>query len=66
MDIPQITVILNWTNHKNASGYYSIHLRITINRTSKYFKIEIPKKGKSTAVVRCGWCLGKKFTSVFL
>jgi hypothetical protein len=44
MDIPHITVILNWRNYKNASGCYSIHLRITINRTSKYFKIETPKK----------------------
>jgi site-specific recombinase XerD len=44
MDIPNIAVILNWRNHKNASGCYSIHLRITINRTSKYFKIETPKK----------------------
>jgi hypothetical protein len=66
MDIPHITVILNWRNYKNASGCYSIHLRITINRTSKYFKIETPKKVTPQQWVGCGRCLGKKIASVFL
>src|SRR5665647_1414491 len=44
MDIPQIAVVWNWRNQDNISGDYSIHLRITINRVSKYYKIQIPKK----------------------
>ena len=44
MDIPQIAVVWNWRNQNNVTGGYSIHLRITINRVSKYFKIQIPKK----------------------
>jgi len=44
MIIPQIGVVLNWRNKTNKSGFYSIHLRITINRDSKYYKVQIPKK----------------------
>ena len=44
MIIPQVSVVLNWRNETNKGGLYSIHLRITINRDSKYFKIAIPKK----------------------
>ena len=44
MNLPQIGVVCNWRNETNSSGLYSIHLRITIDRTSKYYKIPIPKK----------------------
>lgn len=44
MLIPQICAVLNWRNHANKRGVYSIHLRITIQRISKYYKIDIPQK----------------------
>ena len=44
MDIPKISVVWNWRNQNNITGVYSIHLRISINRISKYYKIQIPKK----------------------
>ena len=44
MIIPSMSVVLNWRNEKNKTGLYSVHLRITIDRESKYYKIEIPKK----------------------
>lgn len=44
MNIPQTSVVFNWRNEANKSGVYSIHLRITINRISKYFKIATPQK----------------------
>ncbi len=44
MDIPQIAIVWNWRNQYNIKGDYSVHLRITINRISKYFKILLPKK----------------------
>lgn len=44
MTLPQIAVVFNWRNEINSSGLYSIHLRITINRTSKYYKIDVPQK----------------------
>ena len=44
MVIPQLAMVLNWRNEKNKKGLYSIHLRITIDRNSRYFKIEVPQK----------------------
>ncbi len=44
MDIPQIAIVWNWRNQDNIKGDYSVHLRITINRISKYFKVSLPKK----------------------
>src|ERR1700739_1375286 len=44
MTIPQMTVVFNWRNEKNKSGFYSIHLRITIDRVSKYYTIPVPQK----------------------
>lgn len=44
MNLPQISVVFNWRNEKNKSGLYSIHLRITIDRDSRYFKIPVPQK----------------------
>lgn len=42
--MPQVAVIWNWRNQDNVGGRYSIHLRITYNRISRYYKIAIPKK----------------------
>ena len=44
MDIPKISVALELENQNNINGVYSMHLRIFINRISKYYKIQIPKK----------------------
>ena len=44
MTIPHVAVVLNWRNHDNKSGLFSVYLRITIDRVSRYFKIPIPKK----------------------
>lgn len=44
MNLPNIAVVFNWRNEKNASGLYSLHLRITIDRTSRYYKIPVPQK----------------------
>lgn len=44
MDIPKISVVWNWGNQNNITDVYSIHLCISINRISKYYKIQIPKK----------------------
>lgn len=44
MNLPQISVVYNWRNEKNKSRLYSIHLRITIERVSRYYKIEVPQK----------------------
>jgi site-specific recombinase XerD len=42
--MPQISVVFNWRNETNKSGVYSIHLRITINRDSRYYTIPMPQK----------------------
>ena len=44
MLIPIVSVVLNWRGETNKSGLYSIHLRITIDRVSRYYKIQIPQK----------------------
>jgi len=44
MNIPQIAIVWNWRNLDNVGGCYSIHIRITLNRTSRYYKISVPKK----------------------
>ena len=44
MYLPQIAVLLNWRKEVNVSGKYSIHLRITLNRTSRYYTIQVPEK----------------------
>lgn len=36
--------MLNWRNEKNVHGLYSVYLRITIDRNSKYLKIAVPQK----------------------
>lgn len=48
MHLPTVTPILNWRNETNKSGEYPIHLRITINRKSKYYKIPLPQKVKES------------------
>ncbi|MEK7227833.1 MAG: hypothetical protein AAB681_00570, partial [Patescibacteria group bacterium] len=44
MNLPQVSVVFNWRNEDNKSELYSIHLRITINRDSRYYKIPLPQK----------------------
>jgi len=44
MHLPQVTAIFNWRKETNVSGLYSIHLRITLNRVAKYYKIDTPVK----------------------
>ncbi|RYZ26111.1 MAG: hypothetical protein EOO10_16480, partial [Chitinophagaceae bacterium] len=44
MLIPVVTVVFNWRSETNKSGLYSIHLRITIDRVSRYYKVQIPSK----------------------
>ncbi|MEI9943955.1 MAG: site-specific integrase [Chitinophagaceae bacterium] len=44
MVIPQIAVVFNWRNERNKSGLFSVYLRITIERNSKYYKIDVPQK----------------------
>ncbi len=44
MYLPQIAVLLNWRKDVNVSEKYPIHLRIILNRVSKYHMIEVPEK----------------------
>jgi site-specific recombinase XerD len=44
MNLPTLEVVFNWRNEANKKGLYSIHLRITINRDSRYYKIPLPQK----------------------
>ena len=44
MIIPSISVVINRKSTKSKTGLYPIHLRITIDRESKYYKIEVPQK----------------------
>src|SRR5664279_2916729 len=44
MNMPHIAVVLNWRNQDNVTERYSIHLRITIYRIARYYKIDVPKK----------------------
>src|SRR5215218_9903229 len=44
MLIPLVTVVFNWRGETNKSGLYSIYLRITIDRVSRYYKIQSPQK----------------------
>ena len=39
-----VTPLINYRNKTNANGFYSIHLRVTINRQQRYYKIKIPQK----------------------
>lgn len=44
MKIPSISVVFNFRNKKNKKRLYSIYLRITLNRRSKYVRIPTPLK----------------------
>lgn len=46
MKIPRIAVVLNWRNETNKSELYSVHIRIKINNTARYYKIDTPQKIK--------------------
>ena len=37
------TPVFNRTNAKNKSGLYSIHIRVTLDRETKYFNPDLPK-----------------------
>ena len=37
------TPVFNRTNAKNKSGYYSIHIRVTLDRQTKYLNPDLPK-----------------------
>ncbi|MBS1598476.1 MAG: site-specific integrase [Bacteroidetes bacterium] len=43
---PTCKPVLNWRNKIRTSKTYPIHLRITIDRISRYFPIELPQKIK--------------------
>jgi integrase len=44
MIFPKVTIVLNWRNETNLSGLYCIHMRIHLNGSTKYYKIDIPQK----------------------
>ena len=44
MIIPQVAVVFNWRSEENKSGVYSIHLRVTLDRVARYYRIEVPRK----------------------
>lgn len=44
MKLPTVTIVFNRLNSKNKTGMYSLHLRITIERNSKYVPIPLPQK----------------------
>lgn len=44
MIIPTLSVVINRKSETSKTGLYPIYLRITIDRESKYYKIEVPKK----------------------
>jgi integrase len=44
MKLPTVTIVFNRLNSKNKTGMYSLHLRITIERHSKYISIPLPQK----------------------
>ncbi len=63
MNLPQIAVVFNWRNENNKSGCYSIHLRVTIDRNSRYYKIPLPQKVSKAqwAGKEDGWVKGHPF-----
>jgi site-specific recombinase XerD len=44
MKLPTVAIVFNRLNSKNKTGMYSLHLRITIERHSKYVSIPLPQK----------------------
>ncbi|HZH35668.1 MAG TPA: hypothetical protein VEX65_00230, partial [Flavisolibacter sp.] len=44
MILPFVTVVFNWRKDVNQTGLYSVYPRITINRASRYYKIQTPEK----------------------
>ncbi|HEY4967057.1 MAG TPA: phage integrase SAM-like domain-containing protein [Puia sp.] len=39
-----VTPLINFRNKTNSNGFYSIYLRVTINRQQRYYKVKIPQK----------------------
>ena len=48
MRLPHVAVVFNWRNETNKSGLYCIHLRIKIDKQSRYYRIQVPRKIKKT------------------
>jgi site-specific recombinase XerD len=46
MNLPTVTVLLNWRRKRNKSGKYPVHIRLTIGLVSKYVPVELPEKIK--------------------
>lgn len=44
MIIPSISVVINRKSIKSKTGLYPIYLRITIDRESRYYRVEVPQK----------------------
>ena len=44
MKLPTVTVVFNRLKSKNKKGMYSVHLRVTISRQSKYILIPLIQK----------------------
>lgn len=39
-----MTPLINYRNKTNSRGFYSIHLRVTINRQQRYYHVKTPQK----------------------
>jgi site-specific recombinase XerD len=44
MHLPTIAIVFNRQGLKNKTKLYSVYIRITINRQSKYYKVKAPQK----------------------
>jgi hypothetical protein len=43
MKWPRYVPVWNWRKKINENGQYPIHIRITLNRVTKYYPIELPR-----------------------
>jgi len=43
MKMPTYRPVWNWRNKKNENGQYPIHIRICLNRITKYYPVEVPR-----------------------
>ena len=41
--MPTYRPVWNWRNKKNENGQYPIHIRICLNRITKYYPVEVPR-----------------------
>jgi site-specific recombinase XerD len=42
MHLPTFTIVFNYRNTVNKNGLYPIHIRVTLNRISKFYRIKAP------------------------